>query len=139
MVDLLRKIITCDITRQIGIYIVIGAINTGVDLGSYYIISRCIYHEPDLLNVKILTLILGAISSFYLNRYYTFKAYRSTPVIQLPKFTLVVIVTISVNSTIFRLLITEFSVYDMFSATISLAIAFIVGFVLNKFWVFRVS
>jgi putative flippase GtrA len=75
-VDLLRRLWHRDrITGQAARFIVVGGLNTLVDLGAFYLLSLIpqMPHEA----AKAVSYLLGICNSFFWNKYWTFGAARS--------------------------------------------------------------
>jgi len=75
-VDLIRRLWHRDrITGQAARFIVVGVINTLVDMGAFYLLSR-IPAMPHTA-AKGVSYVLGICNSFFWNKYWTFGAKRS--------------------------------------------------------------
>ena len=74
--ELLRRLLRRDrITGQAARFITVGFLNTGVDLGVFYLLMLI----PDMNDVgaKAVSYFLGICNSFLWNKYWTFSAARS--------------------------------------------------------------
>ena len=75
MVDLNRKMLHRDrVGGQAVRFIIVGAVNTVVDLGLFYGLSRVMPHLP----AKAISYGLGICNSFIWNKYWTFGAAKSS-------------------------------------------------------------
>jgi putative flippase GtrA len=75
-VDLIRRLLHRDrITGQAARFIVVGLINTLVDIGAFYLLSL-IPGMPHTL-AKGISYVLGICNSFFWNKYWTFGAAKS--------------------------------------------------------------
>jgi putative flippase GtrA len=75
-VDLVRRLLHRDrITGQAARFVVVGVLNTLVDLGALYLLAR-IPGMPEVA-AKAVSYFLGICNSFFWNKYWTFNAAKS--------------------------------------------------------------
>ncbi|MEG3070842.1 MAG: GtrA family protein [Peptococcaceae bacterium] len=117
----------------------VGFVNTFIDWGIYLIVLKSFPAESVLFYTiaKGFSYFCGIINSFFLNKFWTFKAnLHGNKGNRFIKFILVNLVGLGINSvSIYVFLNMEIKqAIALFSATF---ITFLFNFILNKLWVFR--
>jgi len=75
-VDLIRRLLHRDrMTGQAVRFVIVGVLNTFVDLGAFYLLS--LIPGMPLVAAKAVSYVLGICNSFVWNKYWTFSARRS--------------------------------------------------------------
>lgn len=119
------------ISKEFFIFCLIGLALLVIDFGVYSILSK--------IGIKIwisksIAYILGTLTSFYLNRLLTFnKKYKHS---MFAKFVILYSFSFFCNVGINSILLIYTKIF-IFSYTVALAIAVIINFLGQKFWVFK--
>ena len=123
---------------QAGKFGFVGIINTIVDIAAYYVLTRFIpYFEAHLLLSKFSAFFAGSITSFMLNRNFTFSLKTRPTFSEVVKFYSTIALTVTVNVVTFYVFNTVLGIYDLFAVGLSTIATFAIGFALSKLWVFK--
>jgi putative flippase GtrA len=115
-------------------FLVVGAANT---LLGYVVIFGCMFiaeFSPELSNA--LGYMLGFFSSYYLNRYYTFRS-NQRRVSEFSRFALVFIVAYLCNIIAVIILYRFFNIDAILSQIIAAIVYILMSYILNKIFVFK--
>lgn len=123
---------------QVGKFGVVGAINTGVDVVTYYLLTRLIpFFMSHILMAKFTTFFFGTITSFVLNRRFTFAVRTKLTFAEVLKFYTSIVLTVSINVLSLYVFNTLMGIYDLVAVGLSTVVTFVIGFTFSKLWVFR--
>ncbi len=126
--------------RQFMRFIVIGVINTGIDLGMYVTLTRTTdFFSHHFLFAKALSFGAGTIFSFFANRRWTFKKTVPLKAQELVKFYLTVGVGLGLNLLSLSLFLSVFHLYDIIAVIGATLVTFLWNFAASKLWVFAES
>lgn len=115
----------------------VGVINTLIDITTYFLLTRGIdFFGDNLAIAKALSFGLGTISSFNLNRRWTFNAHGKATLGEIASFYTMVGSSLIINVMSLYVMVRIFGLYDMIAVLFATIISFSWGFVLSKFWVF---
>ncbi len=120
-------------------FIVIGLLNTLVDISVYYVLTRFVdFFESHLIGAKVISFALGSLCSFILNRSWVFTSdtFRSV-YIQALRFYFTVVISLVLNASVLYLGTKILNLYDMFAVICATGVVVIFNFIVYKFWVFR--
>jgi putative flippase GtrA len=119
---------------QIGSYGVVGVINTSVDVGIFWLLTAQLGLAPLIANV--LSFCSGALSSFTLNRHWTFRSRHALDRsgLRVARFAVMTLIVLAA-STMFLALMLRFMA-PMPAKLMSVAMSFLLGFLLQRYWVF---
>lgn len=119
-------------------YSLVGSINAGLDYSIYIGLTRFfIFWQENFLAANLLALFVANLSSFFLNKYFTFQNHSKKFFRQYLKFILVSLVYIGIVQAIMYLGVNVMGYYDLWVKVIASAIGLIWNFSANKFWSFR--
>lgn len=126
-----------DTRKEILAFATIGVLNTVIDLGAYYLLTRhSVFFETRYVFAKVTSFFLGTISSFLLNKYVTFKQ-QEFRLEEVFKFYAVVSTSLVVNATVTYILTSLLGVYDLVSVVIATGATLITSFIGSKVFVFN--
>ena len=130
--------------RQFVKFAIVGAINSGVDWGIFYplkIFLPSIFTSLDIQTVKqiakAISFIISAVSSYIMNRKWTFHSTRADVGREAVKFLVVATGGFIINNATFYLITARVGWRDIFGLIIATAAATFWNFILNKKWTFR--
>lgn len=123
--------------RQMIKFAIVGAFNTVLDIGLYYILTRflLLYY----LLAKALSFGVAVTSAFILNRKFTFRDKSPNQMKQYIRFWLVALGGVGLNLLIVYLLVEKARLFDMVAVLIAVAIVFFWNFTMSRLWVFRIQ
>jgi putative flippase GtrA len=117
-------------------FLIVGAANT---LLGYIVIFGCMFmaeFSPELSNA--LGYMLGFFSSYFLNRYYTFRSNQKR-VSEFSRFALVFLIAYLCNIIVVILLYRFFNIDAIISQIIAAIVYISMSYILNKIFVFRTN
>lgn len=121
-------------------FIQVGIINTLVDIAVYYFLTRYTGYFPShITQTRILSFLSGSISSFILNRYWTFERRGPVSAAELVKFYATILASLELGVLSMQALIDLLHVYDLVALFLSIIITFIWNFTISRLWVFKKS
>lgn len=116
----------------------VGVINTLVDVVAYFILTRYTPAFADHINLaKGLSFFSGTVTSFILNRTFTFRVRTRFDMKEIIRFYTVVGSSLVFNVALLYVFNTIFGLYDLYAVGISTVLTFVAGFLLSRGWVFR--
>lgn len=121
--------------RQMIKFSMVGAFNTCLDIGIYYILTRFFLFY--YLLAKTLSFSVGVVSSFILNRRFTFRNREPAKTKQFARFWVVALGGLGLNALIVYLLVDKAHWFDLTAVIGAVFIVFFWNFLLSRFWVFR--
>ncbi|MBU6232125.1 MAG: bifunctional glycosyltransferase family 2/GtrA family protein [Patescibacteria group bacterium] len=123
---------------QAGKFGLVGVVNTGVDVITYFILTRFMPFFPShILMAKFTTFFFGTVTSFLLNRRFTFKVRGRFTAAELAKFYSTAALSVAVNVASLYVFNTLFGIYDLIAVGMSTVFTFAIGFAFSKLWVFK--
>lgn len=119
-------------------FIAVGVVNTAVDFVAYVALTRVLLIMAGApVTAKFFSFLFATISSFYLNRYWTFKILTPLTLSEVLRFYASVSVGLVVNIAAMYVFVHLFGVYDLAALLLSTIFTFATNFALAKFWVFN--
>lgn len=116
----------------------VGAVNTSVDLGAYIFMTRMVlYFSEHILIAKAIAFVFATISSFALNRTWTFNKKDKVKFNEVLRFYSTVGTGIFINVGAVYFFHEILGFHDITSALIATAFTVFWGFAFSKFWVFK--
>jgi putative flippase GtrA len=126
--------------HQFGKFVIIGFINTGIDFGIYYLLTRHTPYFNSETNYKYIANVIGfvcaATCSYLANRYWTFTKTTSISVSEASKFYLITAMGLGINSLLFAFFVKTFGLHDILAKAIATVFVILWNFILQKIWVF---
>ena len=113
----------------------IGVINTTIDVGLYFILTRFSFMDNIIL-VKGITYFTGTMFSFFANRFWTFSKYSTINMLEVGRFYAAGAIALSINISAMYVLTKIFSVHDGIAVFIATIITIGWSFTSMKFWVY---
>lgn len=121
---------------QLGKFIVVGGINTLVDLGAFYLLTQVIGLVDHPVLAKVISYSFGILNSFVWNRLWTFHSgIAFTPGLAL--FILANLGSLFLNAGVMYFSLTALKLSREFALALATSSAFMLNFVVSKFVVFR--
>lgn len=115
----------------------VGMINTGVDLGIYFLLTRYVGFFGDFVFLsKAFSYSMGVITSYSLNRHWTFKSNGSSGRSFL-YFVAVNLFSVALNAGLLTIFVQFLSLNEVFAIFLVTSITFAWNFIASKFLVFR--
>jgi glycosyltransferase involved in cell wall biosynthesis len=116
---------------------IVGVINTIIDLSAYiYFLNTYTFFAAHLLVAKGCSFLLGTVSSFLLNRYWTFHKTTSLTVTEIVRFYLTVAGGLFLDLVSLSFFLSVIHINAVLAAFLATVIAFIWNFLLSKLWVY---
>lgn len=108
----------------------IGALNTCVDAGAYYLLTRGLHVSPEVANA--ISYACGALNSYCMNGLVTFAHNRAplTSLAQIGRFATVSLALLAVNAAIFRAALAFLP--DLAAKAVAIMAGFLIGYAANK-------
>ena len=123
--------------RQAVKYMMVGVVNTAVDIIAYVLLTRTtnvfVHH---LVVAKFLSFLVGTVSSLILNRYWTFNVRARLRFVDVVRFYSAISASLVVNVLSMNVFV-SLGMYDLFALLASTVFTFAVGFTISKLWVFK--
>ncbi|PKO08167.1 MAG: hypothetical protein CVU40_17080 [Chloroflexi bacterium HGW-Chloroflexi-2] len=115
----------------------VGVINTGVDLGSYWILTRFVpYFISAPVFAKALSYIMGVVNSYIWNRRFTFRSQVRSPR-RFVLFFLINLIAVGINSGLMALSLHVLELPEWVGLLMATAITMTWNFTTSKFVIFR--
>ena|SRR3989338_3161715 len=125
------------VTHQFIIFAFIGVINTALDFGLYYTLTRHTLLFADHIYVATTISFLTATTfSFFANRTWTFKLEGGATVPEALKFYATTGFGLIINLGLLAILIKVFFFHDLVAKVFTTIVVILWNFTLKKFWVF---
>ncbi len=121
-------------------FVTVGLIGTGVNIGTYTLLSRLTGLNGSLDWVAVLIGIeVSILNNFHLNDNFTFRHRRTGKkyIFRLLKFNLIALSGAGVQTGTFLLLTRVFGVYDILSDFIGIVLAFLWNYFFNRSWTWK--
>jgi len=128
--------------RQLLKFLIVGAVNTGVDWVFFFLLRGLFFHffspTQALRQVsKAGSFIVSATSSYIMNRTWTFRSEDRRIGREAAKFFLVATAGLVLNSLIFYLITATFHLPDILGLAVATAIVLVWNFLMSKKWTFK--
>ena len=124
--------------RQAVFFTLVGAINTIGDIILYFILTRTIgFFGEHLVIAKGMSFLVMGVSSFFMNRTYTFKLTHAPSWREYSKFLATNITGLTVNVTATFVLLRAFTFIDIPAVIGAAFVSYFWNFSTQKLWVFR--
>ena len=125
--------------RQFIKFAIVGAINTLVDWAVYFLVVFAFKVDTQMIKqfAKVISFIVSAISSYGMNRIWTFRSRNKKIIKEATRFFMVAIGGLLINSTVFYLATRHGQLRDVFGLILATAAATFWNFLFNKRWTFR--
>jgi putative flippase GtrA len=115
----------------------VGVLNTGVDLGSYWILTRWIhFFDNEHVLAKAISYTLGVINSYIWNRSFTFRSQVRSPK-RFFLFFLINLIAVGINSGILALALHGLNLQEWVGLVMATVITMTFNFTTSKFVVFK--
>lgn len=115
----------------------VGVLNTVLDAGAYIVLTRGFEIFAHHLTVaKLLSFLIGTVSSLVLNRTWTFGMQTRLTLGEFTRFYAMTSISIALNVAIMNALV-GLGMFDLYALLITTVFTFAANFTLSKFWVFR--
>ena len=121
-------------------FVTVGLTGTGVNIGTYTLLSRLTGLNGSLDWVAVLIGIeVSILNNFHLNDNFTFRHRRTGKkyIFRLLKFNLIALSGAGVQTGTFLLLTRVFGVYDILSDFIGIVLAFLWNYFFNRSWTWK--
>ncbi len=116
---------------------IVGVINTVIDLSMYiYFLNNYAFFAHHILIAKAVSFLLGTISSFLLNRYWTFKKKTRLNITEIVRFYLTVAGGLILDLLSLSFFLSVIHMNAIIAAFFATLIAFVWNFLLSKLWVY---
>ncbi len=126
--------------HQFGKFALIGVVNTAIDFGVYYILTRYTAFFDVATSKKyianVIAFIFAATCSFFANRMWTFNRTTSATVGEVTKFYSTTVMGLVLNSLLLALFIKVFALHDLVAKAVATVFVILWNFILQKLWVF---
>lgn len=122
---------------QVTKFAVVGIINTGIDLGIYFLLTRYVNFFGDYVYLtKALSYSVGVVTSYTLNRAWTFKS-KFSPVHSFLPFLGVNLISIALNAVLMGVFVDFLFLSELVALSLVTGITFVWNFLASKILVFR--
>lgn len=119
-------------------FMTVGIINTAIDTGAYVTLTRLTAtFGHDVVAAKFFSFLAATISSFYLNRYWTFGIRTGITARELARFYAAVSASMVVNVALMYALVHVLGLYDLLALALTTLMTFGLNYLLSRLWVFR--
>ena len=126
------------VSVQAAFFIAIGAMNTILDLGIYIALTRSLpLFSAHIALAKALSFFLASISSFFLNRRFTFGLREKVRAAEVARFYATVAIGLVINVSTLAILVSGFHVFDLIAAGVATVVSFSWNFSISRLWVFK--
>lgn len=115
----------------------VGLANTAFDIVVYFLLTRyTAFFALHILSAKLLSFMAGTVSSFMLNRRFTFAIRQKINLGEVVRFYSTIGMALVINVLALYVLNNLLGIYDLIAVGISTIATFFWGFLFSKFWVF---
>jgi putative flippase GtrA len=116
-------------------FILVGAINTAIDIVAYILLTRTNqFFFEHLVLAKLLSFMLGLVSSLVLHRLWTFSIRERPNIVEALRFYSIFPAALVLNVAMMGLFI-EIGIYDLLSLFLTTAVTFAFNFTLANLWI----
>lgn len=124
-----------DWIKQLVRFGMVGVLNTFVDAGLYFLLSRSGWMS-DLVVAKALSYSLGVLNSYYWNKAWTFRSHVESRRAFLP-FVLANLLAVGLNTWGMHLALETLGLPETGALLLATAMTFLWNFIANKFFIFK--
>ena len=121
---------------QMAKFALVGVLNTLLDAGVYYALTRWLGFAALLVLAKVISYGLGVINSYYWNKTWTFRS-NTAPLISLIKFTLAAFFALAINAGVMTLALHVIRFPEAAAFALATGMTFLINFAISKFGVFK--
>lgn len=119
-------------------YCLVGAINAFLDYSVYLGLTRFfLFWRENFLAANFIAIFLANLSSFFLNKYFTFQNKSQRIFRQYLKFLSVSLIYLGIVQLVMFIGVEFFNLYDIWAKIIASAVGLLWNFFANKYWSFR--
>lgn len=137
MIDLYRGELGISSQKEALRFMTVGILNTLLDVAAYIVFTREVgFFAVHLTVAKLLSFLVGTVSSLVLNRSWTFGIRTRLTTGEVIRFYTMTSFSIAVNVAMMNLLV-GIGMYDLFALAITTVFTFAANFTIAKFWVFK--
>ena len=113
----------------------VGVLNTGIDLGLYFVLTRWLGLGASLVVAKSISYSAGILNSFLWNKSWTFQS-RATWATLIP-FALTNLAGLGINAGLLQLCLKTFHLPELVALGLATLCTLVWNFVISKFVIFR--
>lgn len=126
------------VAKELTKYCMVGGLNTGIDFGLYIGLTRFfVFWSERFLAANIVAFLVANISSFFLNKQFTFRNTSNRFLYQYGKFIGVSLVYIALVQSILFLGVIELQLHDIVAKVFANAVGLAWNFIAHKYWSFN--
>lgn len=114
----------------------VGVVNTLVDAAVYFLLTRGGLFATALVTAKAFSFVAATLSSFFLNRRFTFRVEGPVRLAEVARFYASVSVGFVVNIFSMYVFVHVLGIYDLLALVLTTGLTFLINFMLTKAWVF---
>ena len=115
-------------------FCIVGFINTCIDIGIYFVLTR--YAHLPILLANTISFSTAVVNSYFLNKLWTFNDKGKANPRQFVKFLGVSIIGLGINDAVVVILV-KFGLFDLFAKVGAVGISLVWNFIANKFFTFK--
>jgi putative flippase GtrA len=132
MIKFIKKFVVNN--KQIIKYGIIGCLCVGIDFTVYCLLIQVF--KTSYLFANVISVNCGILSSFFLNRHFTFKI-KNRLLIRLFSFYLIGLIGLAISSALLYLLVEQSGLEELVSKAFTVVVVAVIQFLLNKYISFR--
>ncbi len=117
-------------------FICVGVLNTLVDIIAYIALTRVPELAVSITMAKLISFLAGTVTSFVLNRSWTFQMRSKVRFIEVVRFYSVISLSLIINIVVMSFLTNYLGVYDLVALLLTTVFTFAASFTLSRAWVF---
>jgi glycosyltransferase involved in cell wall biosynthesis len=118
-------------------FMTVGVINTLLDLGVYLGLTRATaLFAGAPVEAKFFSFLVGTLSSFMLNRTWTFGIRTRPSPLEVARFYSVALVALGINTLSMYVFVRALGIHDLIALVLTTGLTFAFSYTLSKFWVF---
>ncbi len=121
---------------QLWRFMAVGVVNTLIDTGVYVALTRLTSFEHTPVAAKFFSFLAATISSFYLNRHWTFGIRSALTLREVIKFYATVSASLVLNVTLMFIFVHLLGIYDLVALGLTTLMTFGLNYTLSRLWVF---
>ncbi|MFZ2886240.1 MAG: GtrA family protein [Minisyncoccia bacterium] len=122
---------------QFAAFCTVGVLNTLVDIGSYFVLTRYLFPDGGIIAAKALSYLAATVSSFTINRHWTFGKRSRVQFSEIRKFYTTVALGIFVNVGAQYVAVHLLGINDLISVLLAAFVTGVWGFSFSKWYVFK--
>lgn len=121
---------------QFLMFCAVGALNTLVDIGTYYMLTRFVLGLEQIALSKTVSYLVATLFSFFINRYWTFGRRGELRLAELARFYSTVGLGVFVNVGALYVTVSVFHLNDLLGVLLAAGATALWGFAFSKWYVF---